>query len=736
MPSLSVVWTAVYPAAIIALLSVFISAHTVSAVIVNADNASRQSTVTLDSAAKDTSHSRYILSNDTSKIISLDRVIVTADKRQRLLETSQSLSVIKPAEWTGTNKTVADVIAEQTGVQTRRYGGTGSFQTVSIRGVQGSEVLVLLDGIPLNSAMGGAVDLGKINPMQLRQIEIYKGVVPGSLGGNSIGGVINLKSKKSAKGKSFDITSELGSYGKQGLTSGVSLVKDSIFSLYTTISYIKSENDFPYLDRNNTFLGPLDGSSNDPRMDDTLRRLQNNQYTSLGLNIYPSIQISKSRRLTIGSSLLKVNLHIPAPEGRINETAQYTESQIISSIALVNVDEKKFSVTPRISYTYSDCLTEWTNRDKGFGSPLGAISRYGKSGIINQTLSCDIQTRYTPTDYVEFSSLLFTRGCDANPRYDRDESTRGDWYSRQGQAGAALDIHGKIGAFRATIGSSGKIIYDATEGGLDGISNKLVPAADTINGIWATTAGLSCKPMNGMMVFLNGGRYSSEPSLRERYGAKGAIMANPMLKPETGYSSELGLKWNKDAFFLECALFYVRSINTIVFQSYGFQIQPVNVEGSRIKGIEVQSEIKLLKSLTFDLACTWQKTENLSSLHRGKQLPGQPDLTLHGGFEIRPVKQMLLAYGIEFKSFFYHDQANTDVYRVPAQINNGELKYGYPYHNCSVTWIPTKSLECKLAGNMLTSTVWPNRPAPAIEGGYSWILYPSNEWCFSTSYSF
>jgi outer membrane cobalamin receptor len=86
----------------------------------------------------------------------------------RRYESNRSVLIIGPQEGLGTNKSVADAIAEHTGIQTRKYGGMGSFQTISIRGVKGSEILVLLDGVPLNSAMGGAVDLGAINPILCR----------------------------------------------------------------------------------------------------------------------------------------------------------------------------------------------------------------------------------------------------------------------------------------------------------------------------------------------------------------------------------------------------------------------------------------------------------------------------------------------------------------------------------------------------------------------------------------
>lgn len=77
-------------------------------------------------------------SKDSSVVSDLEKMVVTAGRHQKLLDASHSLSVIRAEEWAGTNKSIADIIAEQTGVQTRKYGGTGSFQTVTVGGGRGT----------------------------------------------------------------------------------------------------------------------------------------------------------------------------------------------------------------------------------------------------------------------------------------------------------------------------------------------------------------------------------------------------------------------------------------------------------------------------------------------------------------------------------------------------------------------------------------------------------------------
>src|SRR5512133_883246 len=169
-------------------------------------------------------HSEHSLAIDTLKpvetttadtrLVKLDKVYVDA-VAEREFQSNQSVSIIKVDNVAGYRKTIADIIAEEPGVQTRKYGGEGSFQTVSVRGVEGKEVLVFLDGALLNSAMGGAVDLSLIDPENIDEIRLYKGFVPAEFGGNAIGGVIDIRSKPSLRDNSGGVNVSLGAYGSQ-----------------------------------------------------------------------------------------------------------------------------------------------------------------------------------------------------------------------------------------------------------------------------------------------------------------------------------------------------------------------------------------------------------------------------------------------------------------------------------------------------------------------------------------
>jgi len=99
-------------------------------------------------------------------------------------------------------QTVDEALSYIAGVHQERTSGTNSFQsTVSLRGFGNDQgrTLVLLDGVPLNSADGGSVNWNRINMEDIARIEILKGPASAIYGSYAMGGVINIITVKPTK---------------------------------------------------------------------------------------------------------------------------------------------------------------------------------------------------------------------------------------------------------------------------------------------------------------------------------------------------------------------------------------------------------------------------------------------------------------------------------------------------------------------------------------------------------
>ena len=91
--------------------------------------------------------------------------------------------------------------------------------SMSIQGLSGENVKILIDGVPVIGRMNGSVDLSQINLANIERVEIVEGPLSVSYGTNALAGTINLISKKNKKafGGSADAYYEtIGQYNVNG----------------------------------------------------------------------------------------------------------------------------------------------------------------------------------------------------------------------------------------------------------------------------------------------------------------------------------------------------------------------------------------------------------------------------------------------------------------------------------------------------------------------------------------
>jgi len=84
------------------------------------------------------------------------------------------------------------------GVASARFGARNE-QTISIRGFDLRQVPVFIDGIPIYVPYDGYVDLGRFTTFDLSRIEVARGFSSMIYGANTLGGAINLISRRPSK---------------------------------------------------------------------------------------------------------------------------------------------------------------------------------------------------------------------------------------------------------------------------------------------------------------------------------------------------------------------------------------------------------------------------------------------------------------------------------------------------------------------------------------------------------
>jgi outer membrane cobalamin receptor len=126
----------------------------------------------------------------------LDPVVVTATRTAKpASQASASVVTITADEIAKRGATrLEEVLRDAVGVQVVSNGPAGAVATPSIRGATGSQVLVLLDGVRLNSAQTGQFNLSELPvPLsEIERIEVLRGPASALYGTNALGGVIQI----------------------------------------------------------------------------------------------------------------------------------------------------------------------------------------------------------------------------------------------------------------------------------------------------------------------------------------------------------------------------------------------------------------------------------------------------------------------------------------------------------------------------------------------------------------
>jgi len=138
-----------------------------------------------------------------------------------------------------------DVLGELPGVQIRRFGGPGSRSEISIRGSTSSQVVVRIDGVRLDTAQSGSVDLSTL-PIQLfERVDVRRGGGAVEVGSGAIGGVIELQPRWP---ESEPVTSLSVSGGSFGTFEGSLFHGQPLGSTQLALGYtgFKTDGDFEF----------------------------------------------------------------------------------------------------------------------------------------------------------------------------------------------------------------------------------------------------------------------------------------------------------------------------------------------------------------------------------------------------------------------------------------------------------------------------------------------------------
>lgn len=503
---------------------------------------------------------------------------------------------------------LAELLSTVPGVQVRSAGGVGSYSEASLRGSNGRQVRLLLDGLPMDSGGGEATSLSLINPLLLEDVEVYQGRVPVSLG-SGLAGTINLRSRDVLPAP-LTGSASLGSFGQQSIHAAAQLSDTLQLSAGTQ----KADNDFRY---RNLFKA-FDPTDPERRRREPRQNAGTEQHYGLlrwrgpalvTLHAVDDLQELPTRLNSTASSAdlgtRSWALAVATPEGsawqstlahrHTREHYRDPDSQLglASQDSVSNTHHTLFSLGRRFARIEDTFRAEHTDYD------TQASGNAPTSEARRLSLSNGLDWRHG--EQWRFNASLRT----AWSRDESDGESEDDW-----------QIEPAVGLAR-NIGN-------------------------------CVTAG-------------NLGRRERLPTFFERYGDRGLFKGNPALKPERAIHADVGPRCRFDGAVrhMEFSLFgqNLRDAISPTFNGQGIG-RSVNTEQAVIYGAELAAGGEWA-GWGWQLGSTWQHTEDRSDIPatRGRQLPGRFERQLNTRIE-RSWLGLRFHYAFRFESGQFYDSAN------------------------------------------------------------------------------
>ena len=156
-----------------------------------------------------------VIKTAEAREIEMEEIVITPSRMEEAVsKTGRKVDVVSHRKLKYLNpKDVSEVLKYSPSVTINDFGSLGAQKTIQMRGSTASQVLVLIDGRPINSPRSGDADLNNIPLEDIERIETLRGAASSLYGSSAMGGVVNIITKEPPdKGQETEISSSLGTY--------------------------------------------------------------------------------------------------------------------------------------------------------------------------------------------------------------------------------------------------------------------------------------------------------------------------------------------------------------------------------------------------------------------------------------------------------------------------------------------------------------------------------------------
>jgi iron complex outermembrane receptor protein len=599
--------------------------------------------------------------------ITLDPIIVTAKTPKEPHQTGDVDKTSTPVfyhkiqrdEFEGKMEDLSEVVENQTGIQVRQTGGLGSFSTISLRGASSEQVMVYLDGILLNDASGGGVDLSNISLSDVESIEIYRGISPINFNKASIGGVVNINTRRTQPGLDANLITGYGSFNSKNIAGFINH-KPGALDCLISADYLSSDNDFRILNNNGTPLNP----------DDDFRENRHNAQFDQG-NILARLgyDINDTTRIDAMNRWFSKNQGLPSWNNSGLTDTDYDTTQNLSTFKLTADDVTGLHLNTSTQIDY-------------FAKTEAYDDSEGHIGLGNQKMRYTTD-RFGVGSFTEWMSDRQSLGIELTGQQEVYQSHDLINDQKLNKSERQTLITGFQDAFffldrslSVTPAVRYQYIRDKLKYSISTDSKGDPQAEHYVN----PQIGMKYKFLPELAFKSNLAQYDREPSFFELYGDRGIFVGNPNLNPESGINFDAGAEYDKkiDNVCIKnislYGLYFFSDIDDLITRSYDARGigKSENISDAFIDGIESGVTVDTVWSLRLIQRYTWQDTKNKSHIiaFDGNELPGRFENSWVSRAEYMFLKFKIFAEYVR-ESGMYYDTANLLEAETKSEVNSG-----------------------------------------------------------------
>jgi vitamin B12 transporter len=502
---------------------------------------------------------------------SLDEIVVTATRiEQPLKQTLSSTTVITQEDIQ--NSQAADVptiLRSVAGVEIARNGGYGKSASLFLRGSNPNQVLVLLDGVRINSATFGTTSIEHLMLDQIDRIEVVRGNVSSLYGSEAIGGVVQIFTKQGHGEPVINLSAGVGSFGTRNISTGISGASaDTSFSLQIS----------KFITKGYSAINPVIALSANPDNDG----YQNN---SISANIKhaftPAHSLSLSAFNSRGQSDFDSSAYSSLPT-EINKS-----NNRISKLSLIS--DNHVSDLWQSTIQLAQGVDDSQNLTNDLPATPGSIYRTTNKQFNWQNNLKFSEDRQLLIGAESLSQLVYS---DLQPKFDRDQRKVKSLYS---------GYTGKYGSHQVQINARHDDFSDFGNANT-GLLGYGFQVNDELRIAGNTSTAFKAPTFNDLFYpFVD-------------YGMGYSYQGNANLKPERSLNKEVGLHYFADAQGIDVVYFDNRIRDLITYNSLPAGTY-INLDEARINGVEA-SYRGTFKDTQIKIAFTAQNPVNAKTGER------------------------------------------------------------------------------------------------------------------------